>query len=116
MTKQKDLLSYYIKVYIQGESPVSAAVPEDIDGLLTKPDKPTADLLFSIVKADVEKLLQVGDTDNARKILLNYQNREEKQAYMKPKMAFKRDKADGSIFLGAHCFYGAFRDAAKFLF
>jgi hypothetical protein len=113
--KQKEILSYYVDLYIRGESPVSAAVPENVDGLLTKPDKPTAELLFQILKADVEKLLQVGETAAARKLLIDFQNREEKQAYMKPKMAFKRDKASGSIFLGAHCLYGAFRDASKFI-
>lgn len=115
MTKEKDLKSYAIRVKGESLTDWSGAVPENIEALIKKPSKDTATLLYQIVKTQVELLCQQGKTVEAMEALEKY--REQEHVYSAPLCTFKRDNQNGQApYQGAHCFYGAFRDAAGALF
>ncbi len=106
---------YSIKIIGESESDWRGAVPEEIDSLVEKPNKDTATLLYQVVKTQIELLCQKGDTLGAMEALEKY--RGEQFTYSAPLNVFKRDHQNGNCpFMGAHCFVGAFRDAAKMLY
>lgn len=110
----KTLNSYAIRVIGESESDWRGAVPEEIDHLINKPSKDTASLLYQVVKTQVEMLCQKGDTLGAVDAIKKYQDQQ--FSYAAPLNVFKRDHQNGNCpFLGGHCFFGAFRDAAKML-
>jgi hypothetical protein len=111
--------SYSIRVKGESLTDWSGAVPEDIQSLLMKPSADAANLLFEIVKTQVELLCQKGDTLGAMEAFEKWrvESLKETQTYKAPLNCFKRDHQNGqSPYQGGHCFYGAFRDAAGELF
>ena len=113
--KEKVLRSYAIRVKGESLTDWSGAVPESIDPLLEKPGKEIARLRNLVITTQVELLCQQGKTADAMEILDKYSL--EERRYKAPLCTFKRDHQDGqSPYQGAHCFYGAFRDASGGLF
>ena len=113
--KQKDQKSYAIRVKGESLTDWSGAVPDTIDALLEKPGKEVARLKNLVITTQVELLCQQGKTAEAMEILNKYELEERK--YSAPLCTFKRDYQNGHApYQGAHCFFGAFRDAAGGLF
>lgn len=107
--------SYTIRVIGEAEAPVRGAVPHSIDDLIKKPSKDVASLIFSAAKAQVELCVQSGDIAAAWEAIEKYQK--QSFEYVAPLNEFKHDKQNGHApYMGAHCYFGAFRDAADFLF
>jgi len=107
--------AYQVKVVGESESDWRGAIPDSIEALTKKPGKDTATLIYQAVKTQVELLCQKGDTLGALEAIEKY--RREGHEYDSPLNRFKRDNQNGGApYMGAHCFVGAFRDSAKFLF
>lgn len=107
--------SYSIKVVGEAESDFRGARPAETDALIKKPDKNTSDLIYRAVKAQVELNLQAGDVKGAWEAIKKYQDSEFE--YANPLNCFQRDNQNGKKpYIGAHAVFGAFRDAAKFLY
>lgn len=106
---------YTIKVVGQAESHFSGARPQDSELLIQKPDKNTANLLYDIVKTQIELCCQKGDTIGAMEALQKYQERDFQ--YANPLNVFQRDVFTGKApFIGGYCVFGAIRDAMKLAF
>lgn len=97
-------------------SPVRGGVPNDIDALVKKKSKDVSDLYFQIAKEEVKVHLQAGELKKAHESVEKYET-EEIEPHKNPLNIFKKDSQNGgSPYMGAHWFFGAFRDAAKFIF
>lgn len=115
MAKAKAVQGYTIHVVGEAESPFRGAVPETIDSLIEKPSKDVATLIYNAVKAQVELCVQAGDVAGAWEAIKKYQA--EQFQYSCPLNTFKRDHQNGNQpYQGAHTVFGAFRDAARFLY
>ena len=113
----KSVSGYTIKVVGEAESSFRGAVPEDTQILIRKPKANVADLTFSIVKTQVELLLQTGDTAAAWETLKKYNDTDKEKEFNNPLNCFKRDHQNGgNPYQGAHTVFGAFRDGARFVF
>lgn len=109
VTKLKNVKPYVIHVTGHGLTPLSGAVPADIENLVKKSSGNTKTLQFKIVSAIVDKCIQVNDVDGALAALEKYRLDEALYAY--PLNKFKRDmQTKGALYMGGHCFYGAIRD------
>lgn len=107
--KRRPVRPYVIHVKGHGLTPLSAAIPADIEGLVKKSSGNTKALQLKIVTAIVDKCIQVNDIEGAQKALNKYQ--EDEALYSFPLMTFKRDKQNGNaVYMGANSFYGAIRD------
>jgi len=101
-----------VEVIGEAESPFSGAVPENLDSLITKPDKDVKSLLYQVVKTQVELLCQSGDTQKAVEAINKYLDKNFE--YACPKNTFKQDVQNGHHpYIGAHCVFGGIRDAAS---
>lgn len=110
--------SYAINVEGESMTDWSGSRPENIDSLLNRPDKDITALQFMVTKTQVELLCQKGDTLAATEILAKYKKDQEEaeRGYKCPLNVFQRDNQNGKApYQGAHCFFGAFRDAAGHL-
>jgi hypothetical protein len=114
---KKQSKSYVVYVKGQSESDWRGAQPESIDPLLESQNtKNTAGLEFDIIKTQVELLLNAGKTKQALEALEVYKERV-KGRYQAPLNTFPRDMQNGQHpYIGAHCFVGALRDTAAYLF
>lgn len=111
----KEVKAYTVKVVGAAESPFRGAVPESLEGLIEKPSKDVSTLIYSAVKAQVDLCVQSGDVAGAWEAIKRYQD--EQFQFSCPLNTFKRDMQNGEIpYQGAHTVFGAFRDAARFLF
>lgn len=110
--------SYAIRVKGKSLSDWSGAVPEDIATLINKPSKDSESLLFQIVKTQIELLCQKGDTEGAMEAFNKWKEKEKQSdEYRNPLNTFKRDHQNGKApYQGAHCFFGAIRDASGKMF
>lgn len=107
--KRKPVKPYVIHVTGHGLTPLSGAVPADIENLVKKSSGNTKTLQFKIVSAIVDKCIQINDVDGAMKALEKYKLDEALYSY--PLNKFKRDMQNkGALYMGGHCFYGAIRD------
>jgi len=114
--KKKAPGPYTFRIVGQADSAWRGAVPDDCADLKVAPEKNVKELLYMIVKAEVERLTQKGDTKGAAEAVKKYQDHSKHQ-YANPLNVFKKDKQNGDIpCIGAHCLYGGFRDAAVELF
>ena len=66
---------WHVEVVGEAESPFSGAVPENLDSLITKPDKDVKSLLYQVVKTQVELLCQAGDAQKAVEAINKYLNK-----------------------------------------
>tara|TARA_Y100000310_G_C20684413_1_gene818046 strand:- start:513 stop:1220 length:708 start_codon:yes stop_codon:yes gene_type:complete len=106
---------YQVKVIGESETDLRGAVPDSCKELTEKPGKDDKTLLYQVVKTQVELSLQKGDTVGALEAIEAY--RKQHFNYASPLNVFRRDNQNGgNPFIGAHCFVGAFRDAAKYLY
>lgn len=106
---KKPVKPYVIHVTGHGLTPLSGAVPDDIENLVKKSSGNTKALQFKIVTAIVDKCIQVNDVEGALAALEKY--RSDEALYAFPLNTFKRDLQNkGAIYMGAHCFYGAIRE------
>jgi len=106
--------SYAIDVEAHGTGPWSGPRPADVDTLVQRLDPALKELKNLIIKKEIEELVNIGDTKTAHEVLKMYGMPE---GYRYPLNQFARDLQNGNgIYQGAHCFYGAFRDAAGELF
>lgn len=113
--KKREEKSYTIHVVGEAESPFRGAVPKSIDNLVKKPGKDVATLVYQVSKSQVELCLQAGDIAGAVEAIKKYQ--EQQHEFANPLNVFKRDHQNGNWpYQGAHTVFGAFRDAARFLF
>ena len=113
--KKEEARSYAVRVKGASLTDWRGAVPESIDALIKKPNKDTATLYYQIIKTQVELFLQQGKTDEAMEAVKKYEELE--YAYAAPLNTFKKDLQNGGApYQGAHCFFGAFRDAAGSVF
>jgi hypothetical protein len=107
------------EVSVKGESMSDwrAATPEDIKPLIEgQTNKPTASIELDIIKKQVELLLNQGDTALATEALQAFTNKTHKD-YPAPVCRWRRDLQNGRYpFMGGHSFFGAFRDAANYLY
>lgn len=107
--KRRPVKPYVIHVTGHGLTPLSAAVPDDIESLVKKSSGNTKALQLKIVTAIVDKCIQVNDIDGAQMALDKYKSDE--ALYSFPLMTFQRDHQTGeAIYMGANSFYGAIRD------
>ena len=96
-------------------SPIRGGVPDDCNKLVQKQSKDVSELVFKIMAAEVEKLLQTGDTEAAMAAVDTYAS-ERINPYNNPLNVFKRDNQNNSYpYMGAHWLFGAIRDSAKFI-
>lgn len=118
--KERDMkVTQGYQIVIKGESlgDWSASNAENIDVLIKGTNKPVQDLIYKIAQKQVELALQVGDIDSATSAVEQFVLKQgEWLGYSAPKHVFKIDRQVGSIYQGAHCFFGAFRDAGKFMY
>lgn len=103
--------SYIVRVKGEATTSWSGSVPYSIDDLIKKAGKDTMTLFYQIAKTQIDLLCQAGKTDEA--MVVWEKLRQQEFEYACPKMVFRRDLQAGCIYQGAHCFYGAFRDAAS---
>lgn len=105
--------SWGVEVVGQGLASCSGAVPFSIQQLVEKPNSNLVALKLKILDKTVEMHLQAGDVASATKCVEIYEAEEKKMdaTYRVSPNVFKRDKQAGGLYLGAHCFFGAFRDA-----
>jgi len=116
MKKAKGI--YQVVVKGESQSDWRAAVPEDIGTLIkgTEKDPAINTLKLEIIKKQVELLLNQGDTESAATAIEKFVNKE-KAGYPAPVCRFKRDRQNGQCpYMGAHSFFGAFREAATIMF
>lgn len=115
MTK-KQQSSYIIKVWGESESDWCGAQPSSIEPLLmSQAEKPTTGLKFQIAKTQIELALNAGKVDEALKALEVYQEKCNQQ-YQAPLNVFPKDRQNGQCpYIGAHSFFGAFRDCADYI-
>lgn len=113
--KRKDV--YQVIVKGESESDWRAAVPEDIKPLIdSQANKNVAGLKYDIIKTQIEMMLNQGDTEGATNALKAYVDKEH-AGYQAPVCRFKRDLQNGGCpYMGAHSFFGAFRDAADYMY
>ena len=107
--------TFTLHVVGEAEGPFSGSRPENIDQLISKPDKDTASLLYQIAKTQIELCCQKGDTEGALIALQKYQEKE--FSYAAPLNVFPKDNQNGAYpYIGAHCVFGAIRDAMRLAF
>ena len=106
------------KVRYKGISTLSGAVPEDVGALVEQPTADDTELEYMIVKAAIEKRIKEGRYEDAAEYLHEYQEKKKtlNRQYKCPTNGFEFDEQAGCIYIGAHCFVGAFRDAATSIF
>ena len=86
-----------------------------IKDLLPIPDANTKKLLYKALSAQVEQFTQAGKANEAADLIKEYLKTQ--QEYKSPYYVFQKDMQNGGApYLGAYCYFGAFRDAAKELF
>jgi hypothetical protein len=114
-TKMKKV--YRIKVWGESESDLRPAQPESIEPLLRSQDeKNSSGLKFKIVSKQVEMFLNAGEVEKATEALGAYIGMTSK-GYQAPVNRFARDHQNGRCpYMGANAFFGAFRDAADYLY
>ena len=107
--KRKPVKPYVIHVTGHGLTPLSGAVPDDIESLVKKSSGNTKALQLKIVTAIVDKCIQINDIEGAQMALDKY--KADEALYSFPLNTLKRDYQNGkAVYMGAHCFYGAIRD------
>ena len=115
----KHELNKIYEVTVNGESMSDwrAATPEDIKPLIeSQSKKPTAAIEFEIISKQVELLLNEGETAKATEALQVYINKSHRD-YPAPICRWRRDLQNGRYpFIGGHSFFGAFREAANYLY
>ncbi len=112
--KKFDIPCYALKIQGHGTEPWSAPRPDDVKALVTKPSNTYQEMKNLIVKTEVELLCAEKKTLEAHEILEKYKALPD---YRFPLNKWNRDRQDShAIYQGAHCFYGAFRDACGDLF
>jgi hypothetical protein len=110
---------YWICIIGEAESPFRGGNPVDVADLTKKQPKDVTELMYMAAKAQVEQCIQAGDTKGAWDAIDSYieVKRTSEGEYGFPLLGFQRDSHNGGApFIGAHCFMGAFREAAKALF
>jgi hypothetical protein len=109
--------AYTIRVQGESESNWSGAKPESIDPLLlSQSNKNTSGERWKIIQCQIDLLLQKGKTKEAMDALDVYV-KETNEQYQCPLNTFQRDMQNGQHpYIGAHSFFGAFRDAAYYLY
>lgn len=114
-TKENRIEGYVFHISGTSLSDWSGATPKSIDELVKKPSKDITTLFYQVVKTQVELLCQKGETAQAMDALKKYMDQEFE--YAAPLNIFKKDAQNSQApYIGAHSFFGAFRDAAGNLF
>ncbi|MHA1828610.1 MAG: hypothetical protein ACTSX6_08180 [Candidatus Heimdallarchaeaceae archaeon] len=101
-----------VEIVGQADGPWSGAKPDSLEKLIEKPDKDVKSLKYQVLKAAVELACQSGNLEEAADAIKRYEEFE--FSYACPLNRFQRDKQHGDRpYIGAHCVFGAIRDAAK---
>jgi len=109
---------YSIEVIGRAVGPWSGPRPESIDPLIEKSqEKELFAVEMDILKNQIDRLLQTGDVSGATDLLDAFRkNRSMVKTFDAPLCVFAKDMQNGANpYIGAHCFFGAFRNRAQVL-